>query len=269
MNAEETAMPAANWIDFSGRICVVTGAAGGMGQEITRSFLDLGARVAALDINGAACTDFVAALGLPDTRVAAFQCDIADPEAVIATEAATRSHFGPADILVNNAAALGKKALHDTSFADWQRVLAVNLSGYFHCAKVYGEQMIQRHAGVIIHIASIAAHEPVNSAGAYSPSKAGVHMMSRQIACEWGPFGIRSNTISPGMIRTPFSEATYQQDGVEAFRKGKIPSRSIGMPRQVADAVMFLASDRASYVNGGDILIDGGLSQTLMAQFPR
>ena len=262
-------MPFANWIDFSGRICVVTGAAGGMGQEITRSFLDLGAQVAALDINAAACTDFVASLGLPDNRVAAFQCDIADPEAVIATEAATRTHFGAADILVNNAAALGKKPLHDTSFADWQRVLAVNLSGYFHCAKVYGEQMIQRHAGVIIHIASIAAHEPVNNAGAYSPSKAGVHMMSRQIACEWGPFGIRSNTISPGMIRTPFSEATYQQDGVEAFRKGKIPSRSIGVPRQVADAVMFLASDRAAYVNGGDILIDGGLSQTLMAQFPR
>ena len=262
-------MPFANWIDFSGRICVVTGAAGGMGQEITRSFLDLGAQVAALDINAAACTDFVASLGLPDNRVAAFQCDIADPEAVIATEAATRTHFGAADILVNNAAALGKKPLHDTSFADWQRVLAVNLSGYFHCAKVYGEQMIQLRSGVIIHIASIAAHEPVNNAGAYSPSKAGVHMMSRQIACEWGPFGIRSNTISPGMIRTPFSEATYQQDGVEAFRKGKIPSRSIGVPRQVADAVMFLASDRAAYVNGGDILIDGGLSQTLMAQFPR
>ncbi len=262
-------MPAANWIDFAGRICVVTGAAGGMGQEIIRSFLDFGARVAAVDINGAACSDFVASLGLPDTRVAAFQCDIADPAAVIATEAATRTHFGPADILVNNAAALGKHSLQDTTFADWQRVLDVNLSGYFHCAKVYGEQMIERRAGVIVHIASIAAHEPVNNAGAYSSSKAGIHMMSRQIACEWGPFGIRSNTVSPGMIRTPFSEATYQQDGMEAFRKGKIPSRSIGVPRQVADAVMFLASDRASYVNGGDILIDGGLSQTLMAQFPR
>ena len=269
MNVEEDAIFAANWIDFSGRICIVTGAAGGMGQEITRSFLDLGARVAAVDINGRACADFVATLGLPDTSVAAFQCDIADPDAVIATEAATRAHFGPADILVNNAAALGKNALQDTSFADWQRVIDVNLSGYFHCAKVYGEQMMQRHAGVIIHIASIAAHEPVNNAGAYSPSKAGIHMMSRQIACEWGPFGIRSNTISPGMIRTPFSEATYRQDGVEAFRKGKIPVRSIGVPRQVADAVMFLASDRASYVTGGDILIDGGLSQTLMAQFPR
>ena len=258
-----------NWINLAGRVCVVTGAAGGMGQAITRSFLSLGARVAALDIDGRACTDFVASLGLSDSSVAAIQCDIADPDAVIAAEARVQSLFGAADTLINNAAALGKKSLQDTSFADWDRILAVNLSGYFNCTQVFGAAMRARGAGVIVHIASIAATEPVGNAGPYSPSKAGVHMLSRQIAVEWGPLGIRSNTVSPGMIRTPFSEATYQQAGVEAFRKGKIPSRSIGVPQQVADAVMFLASGRASYINGADILVDGGLSQTLMAQFPR
>ncbi len=262
-------MDAENWIDFTNCNCVVTGAAGGMGQAITRAFLGLGARVAALDVNGPGGEAFVATLGLPDDRVAAIQVDIADPESVKAAARQVHDRFGAPQVLVNNAAVLGKLPFQDTSFDEWQRIIAVNLSGYFNCSRVFGDAMLRQGSGAIVHIASIAATEPVGNAGGYSPSKAGVHMMSRQIACEWGPLGIRSNTVSPGMIRTPFSEATYQQPGVEDFRKSKIPNRSIGIPQQVADAVLFLASKRAAYINGADILVDGGLSQTLMAQFPR
>lgn len=257
-----------NWIDLSGRVCVVTGAAGGMGQAITRAFVDLGAKVAAVDINAATCEAFVASLGRPND-VIAVAADIADPATVQAAADQVAERLGSVAVLVNNAAILGKLPLHETGFDEWQRMLAVNLSGYFNCARVFGAGMIARGRGAIVHIASIAATEPVGNAGAYSTGKAGIHMMSRQMACEWGPMGVRSNTVSPGMIRTPFSEATYHRPGVEEFRKGKIPSRSIGIPEQVADAVVFLASDRAAYVNGADILVDGGLSQTLMAQFPR
>ncbi len=262
-------MQCANWIDFTGRVCVVTGAAGGIGQAITRSFLDLGARVVAIDVSGETCEAFVASLDLPDDRVVALQADIADPRAVTAAADRAVDLIGPPDVLVNNAAILGRLPLHETEFGDWQRLIAVNLSGYFNCSRIFGAPMQDRGQGAIVHIASIAATEPIGNAGAYSTSKAGIQMMSRQIACEWGPMGIRSNTVSPGMIRTPFSDTTYQQPGVEEFRKGKIPSRSIGLPQQVADAVVFLASDRAAYVNGADILVDGGLSQTLMGQFPR
>ena len=262
-------MEAENWIDFTHCNCVVTGAAGGIGQAITRAFLGLGARVAALDVDGPGCEVFVASLGLPADRVAAIQVDIAVPESVKAAARQAHDRLGAPQVLVNNAAVLGKLPFQDTSFYEWQRIIAVNLSGYFNCSRVFGDAMLHQGSGAIVHIASIAATEPVGNAGGYSPSKAGVHMMSRQIACEWGPLGIRSNTVSPGMIRTPFSEATYQQPGVEDFRKSKIPSRSIGIPQQVADAVLFLASKRAAYINGADILVDGGLSQTLMAQFPR
>lgn len=262
-------MQARNWIDFTDCTCVVTGAAGGMGQAITQAFLGLGARVAALDINGPGCHSFVASLGLSADRVAAIQVDIAVPESVNVAARRAQEHFGAPQVLVNNAAVLGKLPFQDTSFDEWQRIIAVNLSGYFNCSRVFGEVMLQQGRGAIVHIASIAATEPVGNAGGYSPSKAGIHMMSRQIACEWGPMGLRSNTVSPGMIRTPFSEATYQQPGVEDFRKSKIPNRSIGIPQQVADAVLFLASERAAYINGADVLVDGGLSQTLMGQFPR
>lgn len=262
-------MTGTNWIDFTGQVCVVTGAAGGMGQAITRAFLDLGARVAALDVSAAAARDFLAGLDPQGSRTMALACDIADPTAVAAAVDQLTARFGPADVLVNNAAILSKHPLHETRFEDWQRMLAVNLSGYFNCTRLFGAPMLARGRGAIVHIASIAATEPVGNAGAYSTAKAGIQMMSRQLACEWGPMGVRSNTVSPGMIRTPFSEATYQQPGVEAFRTGKIPNRSIGVPEQVADAVVFLASARAAYVNGADLLVDGGLSQTLMAQFPR
>lgn len=262
-------MAIANWIDFSGKLCIVTGAAGGMGQAITRGFLELGARVAALDIDGDACAAFVASLDLAPDMAAGVPCDIADPAAVEAAAAIVQKRLGAADILVNNAATLGRHSLLETSFAEWNRILAVNLSGYFNCSQVFGAAMIERGSGAIVHVASIAATEPVADAGAYSSSKAGVHLLSRQIASEWGPLGIRSNTVSPGMIRTPFSEATYRRPGVEAFRTSRIPGRAIGQPQQIADAVLFLASERAGYINGGDILVDGGLSQTLMGQFPR
>lgn len=262
-------MQAEKWIDFTGCTCVVTGAAGGMGQAITRAFLGLGARVAALDVDGPGAETFVASLGLPDDQLAAIQVDIADPAAVKAAAGLAEDRLGAPQVLVNNAAVLGVLPLHETGLDEWQRIIAVNLSGYFNCSRVFGEAMLRGGRGAIVHVASIAATEPVGNAGGYSPSKAGVHMMSRQIALEWGPMGIRSNTVSPGMIRTPFSEMTYRKPGVEEFRKSKIPSRSIGVPQQVADAVLFLASDRAAYVNGADILVDGGLSQTLMGQFPR
>jgi len=120
-----------------------------------------------------------------------------------------------------------------------------------------------------VHIASIAAGQPQGMSGAYSVSKAGVAMLSRQLAFEWGPRGIRSNAVSPGLIRTPLSESFYRAPGVKERREAVVPLRAIGSPLDVANVVVFLASPRAGYITGQEIIVDGGFSQTLMSHVPR
>ncbi len=145
----------------------------------------------------------------------------------------------------------------------------MNLSGYFLCAQAFGRQMREAKRGSLVHIASVAAHHPQTRSGAYSASKAGVAILSQQLALEWGPLGIRSNVVSPGLIRTPLSEAFYQEPGVTERRAAIVPSRRVGQPRDIADTVIYLASDRAAYVNGADVAVDGGFSSVLMDLVPR
>ena len=174
----------------------------------------------------------------------------------------------PADILVNNAGILRPGALANLQLEEWNTLLNVNLTGYLLCAQAFRHQMIGR-GGAMVHIASIAATNPQPRSGAYSASKAAAAMLSRQLALEWGPDGIRSNVVSPGFIRTPMSEAFYQQPDVKERREKMLPSRRIGTPQDIADAVIFLASPRSAYVNGAEILVDGGLDQVMMELTPR
>jgi glucose 1-dehydrogenase len=120
-----------------------------------------------------------------------------------------------------------------------------------------------------VHIASIAATNPQPWSGAYSVSKAGVHMLSRQLAYEWGPHGVRSNVVSPAMVRTPMSESFYITPGVTEARSALAPLRAISASIDIANAVIFLASQRASYITGQEILVDGGVSHALMGLMPR
>ena len=123
--------------------------------------------------------------------------------------------------------------------------------------------------GSLVHIASIAGSHAQGQSGAYSVSKAGVIMLSRQLANEWGPHGIRSNVVSPGLVVTPMSQSFYDAPGVTERRIAVVPARRIGMPQDMADAILYLASDRASYVNGDEIIVDGGFVNMLMNLVPR
>ncbi len=177
--------------------------------------------------------------------------------------------FGRCDVLVNNAGVLRPGSLATLALADWNALLAINLTGYLLCAQAFGRAMIPAARGSLVHVASIAATLPQTHSGAYSASKAGVAMLSRQLAAEWGPSGIRSNVVSPGLIRTPLSEAFYQAPGITEKRTAMVASRRIGTPQDIADVVLFLASDRAGYVNGAEIVVDGGFSGMLMDMVPR
>lgn len=258
-----------DWLGLAGRVAIVTGAAGGIGSAIAAELAGAGAAVGALDLDGAAAEKVAAGLRAAGANAVATACDTTNEASVAAALTATRAALGDADILVNNAGILRPGPLSEIPIAQWNALMAVNSTGYLTCAQAVRPQMLAKGGGALVHIASIAASNPQPRSGAYSPSKAGVAMLSRQLALEWGPDGIRSNVVSPGLIRTPLSESFYQAPGILERRSAMVPGRRVGTPQDIADAVTYLASPRAAYVNGAELLVDGGLDQVVLELTPR
>jgi NAD(P)-dependent dehydrogenase (short-subunit alcohol dehydrogenase family) len=236
---------------LQGRVAVVTGAAGGLGSAIATRLASMGATLVVVDLRTPE---------LPATHGdhLALTCDIADAESVAAMGVEVDRRFGRCDVLVNNA---GTKTapvpLEQLATDEWDRVFDVNVRGAFLCAKAVAGMMLLRAAGSIVNIASIGAQMPTH-VGAYGSSKAALCGLTRQMAVQWGPCGIRANSVSPGMVRTPMSDAFYRDEQHHAARVAMMPVRRIGVPGDIADAVAFLASDAASFVSGHDLVVDGG-----------
>jgi NAD(P)-dependent dehydrogenase (short-subunit alcohol dehydrogenase family) len=264
-----TGTDSSDWLGLSGHVCVVTGGGGGIGRATALGFASAGARVAAIDRDERGLEVTQAALRKLGDGHLVVSCDTTSAESVTAASEAIEKSLGPCSVLVNTAAILRPGALDTLSLAEWNAVLAVNLTGYFVCAQVFGRQMRVHGRGSLVHVASIAGSHAQGQSGAYSVSKAGVIMLSRQLANEWGPHGIRSNVVSPGMVITPMSQSFYDTAGVTERRSAVVPMRRVGMPQDMADAILFLASDRASYVNGDEITVDGGYANMLMNLVPR
>ncbi len=257
------------WLGLDGRVCVVTGAGSGIGEAIAHGLVQAGAHVALLDRDAAACERVTRRLVAEGGRAISLACDTSDEGGVADAARRVKAELGPCAALINNAGMLRPGSLETVSIAEWDSVIAVNLTGYLVCSREFGRHMLEARRGSIVHVASIAALQPQTRSGAYSASKAGVLLLSRQIAAEWGPSGVRSNAICPGMIRTPLSARFYEEPGFEQRRAAVTASRRIGEPIDIANPALFLASDRSSYVNGGEILVDGGMSCMLMDLVPR
>ncbi|MEZ5821146.1 MAG: SDR family oxidoreductase [Xanthobacteraceae bacterium] len=264
-----SAQNSSDWLGLSGRVAVVTGGGGGIGRATALSFARAGAKVAILDRDEKGLETTRNELKAFGAEQVAAACDTANAESIAAAADMVDKSLGPCSILVNTAAILRAGGLDTLPLAEWNATLAVNLTGYFLCAQIFGHQMRKLGRGSLIHVASIAASNAQGSSGAYSVSKAGVVMLSRQLASEWGPHGIRSNVVSPGMVVTPMSQTFYDTPGVTERRTAVVPVRRIGAPQDMADAILFLASDRASYVNGDEIVVDGGFTRTIMNLVPR
>jgi NAD(P)-dependent dehydrogenase (short-subunit alcohol dehydrogenase family) len=247
----------------SSRIVVVTGAAGALGSVIVRHLAAGAAGLVLLDLSRERLMRQTSELlTTHDVEVFAIDCDLANENSISQAAVAVKKRFGRCDVLVNNVGFLPKAAsLERISTETWDRAFAVNLRSAFLCSREFGSMMLDQRSGCIVSIGSAAASLP-NSSASYAVSKAALVALSRQIAVEWGPRGVRSNIVSPGFLRTPLSEHFYAADSARQARELTVPVRRIGTPEDVARVVSFLTSDAASYVNGQEVIVDGGQSQT-------
>ncbi len=243
------------------KVAVVTGAARGIGLATAEKFLAEGWHVVLLDIAGEALTrtsENLAAENLAATTdVMPITCDVAEVEQVNAAIAQALARFGRIDALVNNAGTAVFKPLMETSFAEWQRVLDVNLTGPFLCAQACVPAMIAGGGGSIVNITSVSGLRASTLRVAYGTSKAGLMHLTKQQAAELGEVGIRVNGVSPGPVDTAMAKAVHSQ-AIRAEYHDAIPLNRYGLEHEIAEAIWFLCSDRASYITGQILAVDGG-----------
>lgn len=259
-----------NWLGLEGDICVITGAIGGMGVEICREFAKQKANLVLIDLDEAKCQAYANQLATEyGIKAIGLACNTTDEQDVDAAVALVKKEFGRCDVLVNTAAILRFCPLEDLPLEEWNLTINVNMTGYFLMSQRFGRLMIEQKSGRIVHISTVASHTPETYSGAYSSTKAGVSMLSKQIAAEWGQFGIRSNAICPCFVKTPLSKKFYEDKAVEQGRTRMIASRRIGETLDIANAVLYLASKRSDYSNGTELVVDGGYEVMLGDLAPR
>ena len=244
------------------RTVLVTGGSGGIGRAVCRALAEPGTTVVVgyhRNADGAAdvAADVAAVTG---AEADVCRLDVADAAQVqTAIDAVARKHGG-LDVLVNNAAAgTAGLALPTSPAADWAETVQVSLIGAFHCVRAAAMHMLIARRGAVVNVASIAAVSGIPGLSAYSAAKAGLLGMTRSLAVEYAPHGVRVNAVAPGY--TSGDGMIHQVAGsVRAGLEQRIPLRRLALPEEVADAVAFLASDRAAYITGQALVVDGGLT---------
>ncbi|MCW0216516.1 MAG: SDR family oxidoreductase [Pseudonocardia sp.] len=242
---------------------VVTGAGNGIGAVIAEHAVKEGYRVAAWDVDEKAVRAVAESLGDACVPV---RVDVTDEESVRA--AAAMVPDAPS-LLVNNAGLVRFGPLLDLSAADWRLALDVNLTGAFLVARTVAARMIAAGGGSIVNIASVNGLSAAPNAGAYTASKAGLLMLTEHMALEWASGGVRVNAVAPGLINAGMSDAIYADPEVRRLRSGRVPLGRLGSAEDVAETVLFLASDKAAYVTGQRIAVDGGITKSALNAMPR
>ena len=245
---------------LSGKVAIITGAATGIGQGIALEFAREGASVVVDYVGNAAPDDTLAQIRALGGNAIGVAANVSDPAQVESLIQQTVAKFGKLDILVNNAGIEKKIAFVDYPLDEWQKILAVNLTGPFLCAQAAARQMIaQGNGGRIINISSVHEDLPMPTNAPYCTSKGGLRMLMRTIAVELAPHNITVNNIGPGAVFTPIDDDVEKDTKLNAAILAEIPLGRWGQPRDIANMAVYLASDDASYVTGSTFFVDGGM----------
>ena len=241
---------------------VITGGAAGLGADVARTLSEAGYRIGIFDLGAERVAEAASQL----ENAVGIEADVTSPDQV----AAAFDAFGEVpDLLVNNAGIVRFGAMEEQSVQDYIDVVNVNLLGSCFCARAIAPAMMDRGSGHIINFTSINGVHPAPGVGLYGPTKAAMANMTQAMAIEWGPRGIRVNAIAPGMIDAGMSKPIFENPRVRATRGGGVPLRCLGEAGDIAEAVLFLDSDGAKYISGHELVVDGGVSISVMAHLPR
>jgi NAD(P)-dependent dehydrogenase (short-subunit alcohol dehydrogenase family) len=243
---------------LAGRVALVTGGARGIGFAVALALAEAGATLELGDVDGAAAAAAASALP-PGADAVGRAVDVADGDQVRAWVADVAGRRGRIDVLVNNAGIQLNRAAVDLDDEDWHRVLGVNLDGAFRCSREVGRVMRAQGSGAIVNISSIADRFGMPRRLPYGVTKAGISALTRGLAAEWAPDGIRVNAVAPGYVETDLVRHAFEMGHIDRDAiLAKIPLGRLAEPRSIGDAVAFLASDRADYLTGQTLYVDGG-----------
>ena len=254
----------ASLFDLSGRVAVVTGAASGLGQAIAVGLARHGADIAVADINEDGMAETVRQVTALGRRAISARCDISQPADVDALFAEVDRQFGRVDILINDPFTLARFKPEDLSLEDWNKVLSVNLTGYFLCAQAAGRRMIaQGWGGSIVNLSSVGGSAALGRGNfVYSVSKGGLNAFTRELAIEWAQHKIRVNAIAPVQMLSPAVKKWLADPKTDRALPDRllsgIPLGRLGEPDDVVGPVVLLASDAAAFVTGVLLPVDGG-----------
>ncbi len=245
---------------FAGKTAIVTGGGAGIGFAVARAFARAGANVAIAGRTEATLARSAALIEEMGGQALVISADVGAPADCARIVAATVERFGAADVLVNNAAYFALVPLLDTDAEAAARFFSVNVAGPLHCARAFAAHAIGRgRGGTIVNVSSIAGSRPAPGCGLYSASKAALDMLTRSMALEWGPNGVRVNAVAPGHVATEGVLEDFQAGRLdEAKMLASIPARRIADVGDIADAVLFLSSEAARHVMGQVLTVDGG-----------
>ncbi len=247
--------------NLTGQIAIVTGSARGIGQSIAVELARQGADVVVADIiPGNATVNKIKALKRKSFFI---KVDVSKKEEIENVVTETIKKFRKIDILVNNAGIFKQGPSETFKEEDWEKTIDVNLKGYFLFAQAAGRYMLKKKKGCIINVASVAGIRGYPQAAAYCASKGGINLLTKSLAADWSPLGVRVNSICPGIIETAMTKDILANKKVKQAMLMKIPLRRTGKPVDIAGGAVFLASDASSYITGQELVIDGGWTCTL------
>lgn len=250
-------------LNLKGKNVLITGAAGGIGLECTKGFLENGAAVFLCDLDEKALEESCRTLkeDFPGGKISFAPCDITSAADIEKTLEKAESELGSIDVLVNNAGVAHDVYSMFETRKDWNRVLDINLGGqFFFTQKVFNRFWNKKKGGKVVFMASLSAFIAVPSAAAYSASKGAVLQLTKSLAGEWARFGVQVNCVCPGFVETPLIEEQLKNERWMAYMNMRIPQKRLAKPKDIAGAVLFLSSPLSDYITGTSIVVDGGFS---------